>query len=189
KLIADMVGYIRVDADGNALATAVANPHAPDAFRYAWLGALVGSLARPVGGWLVARLGGARVTHWDTILMIASSLGVAYFIMAARQSPTPEAYFGPFLLLFLLLFITTGIGNGSTFRMIPMVFSQEHAGPVLGWASAIAAYGAFLVPNIFAMQIKAGVPEYAFYGFAVYYVTALALNWWNYARKNAAVKC
>ena len=189
KLITDVFGYISVDAAGHPLAKAIANPNAPDAFSYAWLGALVGSLVRPIGGWLSDKLGGARVTHWDTILMIASSLGVAYFVIQARHSPTPEVYFVPFLLLFMLLFITTGIGNGSTFRMIPIIFEKHHAGPVLGWTSAIAAYGAFLIPNIFATQIKAGTPEYALYGFAVYYLTCLAVNWWFYARKNAEIKC
>jgi NNP family nitrate/nitrite transporter-like MFS transporter len=189
KLISDVFGYINVDANGNALATAIANPNAPDAFHYAWLGALVGSLIRPVGGWLSDKLGGARVTHWDTVLMIASCLGVAYFVVQARNSATPEDYFLPFLLLFLVLFITTGIGNGSTFRMIAVIFDKKQAGPVLGWTSAIAAYGAFLIPKIFATQIKAGTPEIALYGFSVYYLSCLGVNWWFYARKNAETPC
>jgi len=60
---------------------------------------------------------------------------------------------------------------------------------VLGWTSAIAAYGAYLIPTIFASQIKAGTPEYALYGFAVYYASCLLVNWWFYARKNAEIKC
>ena len=95
----------------------------------------------------------------------------------------------PFLLLFVLLFATTGIGNGSTFRMIPIIFSKEQAGPVLGWTSAIAAYGAYLIPKIFATQIKAGTPQYALYGFAAYYLSCLVVNWWFYARKNAEMPC
>lgn len=189
KLIQDVFGYIRVDPSGNLLTTPLSNPNAPDAFHYAWLGALVGSLIRPVGGWLSDKLGGARVTHWDTILMILSCLGVAYYVMMARSSAAPEVYFIPFLLLFMLLFITTGIGNGSTFRMIPMIFEKAQAGPVLGWTSAIAAYGAFLIPKIFGTQIKAGVPEYALLGFAVYYLSCLGVNWWFYARAGAEIKC
>jgi len=189
KLITDVFGYVRVDEAGLPLAKAIANPDAPVAFHYAWLGPLVGSLIRPVGGWLSDKLGGARVTHWDTLVMIAAALGVAYFIHAARTSAHPDRYFLPFLLLFLLLFVTTGIGNGSTFRMVPIIFRAEQAGPVLGWTSAIAAYGAFLIPKIFGAQIESGAPESALYGFAVYYLSCLAVNWWFYARKGAEIPC
>lgn len=156
---------------------------------YIWIGAAVGAFIRPVGGWLSDKLGGARVTQWDTWLMVASTILAGYFVSLAGQSETPEKYFIPFLLTFIVLFATTGIGNGSTFRMIPIIFSKEQAGPVLGWTSAIAAYGAYLIPKIFATQIKAGTPEYALYGFAVYYVSCLAVNWWFYARKNAEIQC
>ena len=161
---------MRVDINGQVLAEPQKLIDAPNALTYAFLGAVVGSLVRPVGGWLSDRFGGARVTHWDTLVMIISTIGVAWCVMKARMSPQPGTYFLPFLLLFLLLFVTTGIGNGSTFRMIPVIFPKEQAGPVLGWTSAIAAYGAFLIPTIFATQIKAGTPEYALYGFVVYYI-------------------
>jgi len=180
KLIQDVFGTL---PDGSL------NPDAPNPLHYAWLGPLVGSLIRPVGGWLSDRLGGARVTHWDTVVMILAALGVAYYVQAARGVDQPEIYWWPFLALFLLLFVTTGIGNGSTFRMIPMIFRPEQAGPVLGWTSAIAAYGAFLIPRIFGMQIKAGHAEYALYGFAAYYLSCLVVNWWFYARKNAEIPC
>lgn len=165
------------------------NPNAINPFAYAWLGPLVGSLIRPVGGWLSDKFGGANVTQWDTVAMIASALGVAYYVKQATASQTPETYFLPFLILFLLLFITTGIGNGSTFRMIPIIFEPNQAGPVLGWTSAVAAYGAFIIPKVFGGQIKAGHPEYALYGFAVYYISCLIVNWWFYARKNAEISC
>ena len=158
-------------------------------FAYAWLGPLVGSLIRPAGGWLADRWGGARVTQWATALMIAAVLGAAYTIQAARASATPQQYFLPFLLLFLALFVGAGIGNGSTFRMIPIIFEPAQAGPVLGWTSAVAAYGAFIVPKVFGSQIEAGRPEWALYGFAAYYCTCLVLNWWYYARKGAEVRC
>jgi NNP family nitrate/nitrite transporter-like MFS transporter len=165
------------------------NPNAPNPFTYAWLGPLVGSLIRPVGGWLSDKLGGAKVTQGDTVAMILSALGGAYFVRLANQSMTPEQYFLPFLILFLLLFTTTGIGNGSTFRMIPIIFKPTEAGPVLGWTSAVAAYGAFIIPRVFGQQVNAGTPEYALYGFAIYYFTCLLLNWYYYARKNAEIKC
>ena len=168
---------------------AIVNPNAPNILKYAFLGAAMGAAIRPLGGWLSDKLGGARVTHWDTIVMIISTIACGYFVQQANGSITPELFFWPFLLIFILLFATTGIGNGSTFRMIAVIFSKEQAGPVLGWTSAIAAYGAFLIPKIFATQIKAGTPEYALYGFAAYYATCLVLNWWFYARKNAEITC
>ena len=165
------------------------NPNAINPFAYAWLGPLVGSLIRPLGGWFSDKFGGANVTHWDTIVMIGSALGVAYYVKQASVSQTPEIYFFPFLILFLILFITTGIGNGSTFRMIPIIFEPNQAGPVLGWTSAVAAYGAFIIPKVFGAQIKSGHPEYALYGFAIYYLSCLIVNWWFYARKNAEISC
>jgi NNP family nitrate/nitrite transporter-like MFS transporter len=189
KLIDDVFGVIRVGPDGGVLGEAILNPGAPISSNYIWIGAGVGALIRPLGGWLSDKLGGARVTQWDTVIMIGATIGAGYFVSLASQSATPEQYFVPFLLLFILLFATTGIGNGSTFRMIPIIFSKDQAGPVLGWTSAIAAYGAFLIPKIFATQIKAGTPQYALYGFALYYLSCLIVNWWFYARKNAETPC
>jgi NNP family nitrate/nitrite transporter-like MFS transporter len=164
------------------------NPNAPDPFAFAWLGPLVGSVARPLGGWVSDKLGGAKVTHWDTVVMIAATLGVAFFVRQASGSDRPEEFFLPFLILFLILFITTGIGNGSTFRMVPIIFKSSEAGPVLGWTSAVAAYGAFIIPRVFGQQVDAGTPEYALFGFAIYYFSCLLLNWYYYARKNAEIK-
>jgi NNP family nitrate/nitrite transporter-like MFS transporter len=166
-----------------------ANPYAPNPFTYAWLGPLVGSLIRPVGGWLSDKWTGAKVTQLSTAVMILSTLGVAHYVSLANVSDTPHEHFFPFLALFLMLFLTSGIGNGSTFRMIGVIFKPAQAGPVLGWSSAIAAYGAFLIPRIFGDQIAAGHPETALYGFAVYYFSCLILNWWYYARKNAEIAC
>ncbi len=182
KLIDDVFGVISVGENAGQ-ATGLSSA------AFIWIGAGVGALIRPLGGWLSDKLGGARVTHWDTILMIACTLGSGYVVSLAMVSPDPTQYFIPFLILFVLLFATTGIGNGSTFRMIGVIFSKDHRGPVLGWTSAIAAYGAYLIPKIFAGQIAAGTPQNALYGFAGYYATCLALNWWFYARKNAEIVC
>lgn len=157
--------------------------------KYIWIGAAVGALIRPVGGWLSDKWGGARVTQWDTWIMVGSTILAGYIVALAGQSDTPERYFTPFLATFIVLFATTGIGNGSTFRMIPIIFSKEQAGPVLGWTSAIAAYGAYLIPKVFATQIQAGTPQYALYGFAAYYASCLVVNWWYYARQGAEINC
>ena len=164
------------------------NLNGPSALTYAWMGPFIGAFIRPIGGWISDKMGGARVTQYITILMIASALGVAYFMKAAYQSATPEQYFLPFFILFLLLFAGSGIGNGSTFRTIAMVFPKEQAGPALGWTSAVAAYGAFIIPQVFGEQIKSATPEYALYGFALYYFVCLLLNWWYYLGPKAAFK-
>jgi len=165
-----------------------ANANGPSALTYAWMGPFIGAFIRPLGGWVADKVGGARVTQYITILMIASALGVAYFMKAAYQSATPEQYFMPFFVLFLLLFAGSGIGNGSTFRTIAMIFPKEQAGPALGWTSAVAAYGAFVIPQVFGEQIKAATPEYALYGFAIFYFVCLLLNWWYYLGPKAEFK-
>ncbi len=109
-------------------------------------------------------------------------------MMQAYGSATPEQYFALFLGLFLLLFLASGIGNGSTFRTIGVIFDRQQAGPVLGWTSAVAAYGAFIAPVVIGNQIKQGTPQFAFYGFAIFYAACLLLNWWFYLRRNAYVK-
>lgn len=164
------------------------NPNAPNPFHYAFLGPLVGSLIRPLGGWISDRWGGARVTHWDTLLLIGAAIGLAIVVKGARLSPHPEEFFLPFLLIFLLLFIGTGIGNGSTFRMIPNIFPPDRAGSVLGWTSAVAAYGSFIIPRIFGSQIEVGHPEVALYGFTAFYFICFLLNWFYYVGPTASVK-
>lgn len=161
------------------------NANGPSALMYAWMGPFIGALIRPLGGWIADKVGGALVTQIVSVVMVGSALGVAYYLKAAYSSSTPEEFFVPFLILFLLLFAATGIGNGSTFRTIAMVFPKEQAGPVLGWTSAIAAYGAFYIPKVFGEQIKATTPEVALYGFAAFYTVCIVINWWFYLRKNA----
>jgi NNP family nitrate/nitrite transporter-like MFS transporter len=176
-----------VGADG-ILTHDTVNPNGPSALMFAWMGPFIGALIRPIGGKIADKMGGAMVTQIVSIVMVLSALGVAYFMSAAYHSATPEQYFWPFFSLFILLFAATGVGNGSTFRTIAMVFNQEQAGPALGWTSAVAAYGAFLIPVIFAEQIGATTPEYALYGFAAFYSICMVINWWFYLRKNAYVK-
>jgi NNP family nitrate/nitrite transporter-like MFS transporter len=166
----------------------------------AFLGALVGSVARPLGGKLADRIGGARLTLWNFVAMGAATLGVIHFLH--------EHSFGGFIAMFLLLFVTTGVGNGSTFRMIPVIFRRQHlraaegrgadaerraleaarreSAAVLGFTSAIGACGGYLIPRSFGAAIHAtGSAELALRGFLAFYVTCVALTWWFYARRTA----
>jgi NNP family nitrate/nitrite transporter-like MFS transporter len=166
----------------------VANPNAPSALTFAWIGPFVGALIRPVGGWISDKVGGSIVTQIISIVMVGASVAVGYVMMLAYGSATPEQYFWPFLWLFIVLFAASGIGNGSTFRTIGVIYDRTQAGPVLGWTSAVAAYGSFVAPVVIGEQIKAGTPQYAMYGFAIFYALCLVLNWWFYLRRNAYVK-
>ena len=168
----------------------------------AFLGPLVGSLSRPLGGWLADKIGGAKVTFWNFIAMGAATLGVIYFVDIKG--------FAGFLAMFLILFVTTGIGNGSTYRMIPSIFREaklreakdlgEAAGALalkaasiesaaaLGFIGAIGACGGYLIPRSFGASIAAtGGPHLALALFLAFYVTCVWLTWWYYLRKNLLV--
>ena len=164
------------------------NPNAPSALMFAWIGPFVGALIRPVGGWISDKLGGSIVTQWISIVLVIASAVTGYVMFLAYHSATPEEYFFVFMALFVLLFAASGIGNGSTFRTVGFVFDKDERGPVLGWTSAVAAYGSFIAPVVIGGQIKAGTPEYAMYGFAVFYALCVVLNWWFYLRKDAYIQ-
>ena len=184
-----------------------------DAVHYAFLGPLVGALSRPVGGWLADKLGGARVTLWNFVAMAAAAGGVMAFLPEAGRGPGLHGgSFPGFLAMFLLLFLTSGVGNGSTFRMIPVMFLTFHerlardrgaegqaqarkdaakeGAAVIGFSSAVAAYGAFFVPRAFGVSMKAtGTPAGAFVGFIAVYLTCILVTWWVYARRRAEMPC
>jgi NNP family nitrate/nitrite transporter-like MFS transporter len=164
------------------------NPNAPSALMYAWIGPFVGALIRPVGGWISDKLGGSIVTQVISIVLVAASAVTGYVMSLAYQSATPEQYFVIFMILFVILFAASGIGNGSTFRTVGVVFDQDQRGPALGWTSAVAAYGSFVAPVVIGGQIKAGTPELAMYGFAVFYAVCVLINWWFYLRRNAYIQ-
>lgn len=194
------IGY----SAGLALLTQASFP-AVDPTRYAFIGPLVGGLARPVGGWLADRLGGARVTLVTFLVMGLAALGV----LAALPRGGGAGSFGGFLAAFVVLFTATGIGNGSVYRMIPVIFSTFHqrragadpaalaqaqkdalreSGAVVGFVSAIAAYGAFFVPRTFGMSVElTGAPHGAVLAFVAYYAGCIALVWWYYARPRAEI--
>lgn len=164
------------------------NPHAPPALTYAWIGPFVGALIRPVGGWISDKFGGSIVTQIISAVMVVASIFAGHVLMLAYHSPTPEIYFTQFLITFVVLFAASGMGNGSTFRTVGVIFDRVQAGPVLGWTSAVAAYGSFIAPEVINSQIKAGTPEIAMYGFAVFYALCLVLNWSFYLRRGAEIR-
>ena len=181
-------GYQHVPDAAGVMQHTLKNPNAPSALTYAWMGPFIGAAVRPLGGWISDKLGGSIVTQVISAVMVVASAWVGYVMMQAYGSATPEQFFPMFLGLFMVLFFATGIGNGSTFRTIGVIFDRTQAGPVLGWTSAVAAYGAFIAPVVIGAQIKAGTPQLAMYGFAIFYALCLVLNWWFYLRTNAYVK-
>jgi len=157
----------------------------PDALTYAFLGPLVGSLARVGFGPISDRFGGARVTQISAIGMLACAVGVTFF-----TEPTSLGQFPGFLSCMLGLFFFSGVGNASTFKQIPAIFPPRQAGGVIGWTAAIAAYGPFLFSVLILWVFEAtGKPTCFFYAIAVFYVCNLGLNWWYYARAGAERPC
>ena len=181
-------GFQHVPDAAGVMTHTLKNPNAPSALQYAWIGPLVGALIRPIGGWVSDRTGGAILTQVISVVMAVCSVAVGYVMMLAYKSATPEEYFFIFMVLFVLIFAASGIGNASTFRTIGVVFDRVQAGPVLGWTAAIGAYGSFIAPVVIGGQIRAGTPEFAMYGFAAFYTVCLVLNWWFYLRANAEIK-
>jgi NNP family nitrate/nitrite transporter-like MFS transporter len=169
----------------------------------AFLGPLVGSLVRPFGGWLADKLGGAQVTFWNFLVMAAATVGVMYFIDIKS--------FAGFLAMFLILFVTTGIGNGSTYRMIPSIFREAklrsskvsdgaarlqaikdasiESAAALGFIGAIGACGGYLIPRGFGASIAmTGGPHLALAVFLAFYITCIAATWWYYMRRSFLVQ-
>lgn len=161
----------------------------------AFLGPLVGALARSLTGWVADRWGGARVTFWVFVGMAAGVCGVMYFLHA--QS------FAGFFAMFLLLFFVSGIGNASTFQMIPAIMRKEigtlmpsltpeermrqaekESAAIIGFSSAIGAYGGFFIPKSYGSSIAlTGSADAALWAFFVFYLSCIALTWWIYTRR------
>ena len=164
----------------------------------AFLGPLVGALSRSFTGWIADRFGGARVTLVVFLVMMAGTAGVLYFLGVKDQ---PGAFAG-FFACFIVLFFASGVGNASTFQMIPAIMrkelvrlephlrgddllrqSEKESAAITGFTSAIAAYGAFFIPNSFGMSIAAtGSAATALYAFLAFYVSCLLITWFVYVR-------
>jgi MFS transporter, NNP family, nitrate/nitrite transporter len=167
----------------------------------AFLGPLVGSLSRPLGGLLADKIGGAIITFWNFIAMAAATIGVIYFV--------GNKDFIGFLVMFLILFVTTGVGNGSTYRMIPSIFREENlrkaqgkgeagkalalktasieSGAAVGFIGAIGACGGYFIPSGFGKSIEmTGGPQLALVIYLGFYAICLATTWWFYLRRSPA---
>ena len=183
-------------------------PHV-DAFRFAFIGPLLGALVRPIGGWLADRIGGAKITVAVFVVMAAAPLVAAAFLPSAPDSGNLIG----FVLVFMALFVAAGIGNGSTFRMIPIIFrtlreravadrgnavaleqarreGSTEGAAAMGWSSAVAALGCAYIPIVFGTSINlTGSPQAALILFSVFYLTCLMGTWWWYTRRDAEVTC
>jgi NNP family nitrate/nitrite transporter-like MFS transporter len=169
-----------------------------NALQYAFLGPLVGALARVAAGKACDRIGGGRITIWAFLAMSVGVLGVLY---AIGMKGSPSA-FPVFFASFMFLFAMSGVGNASTFQMIPAIMRKEvarlephlsledrvrqsdkEAAAIIGFTSAIAAYGAFFIPKSFGTSISmTGGASAALIGFLIFYVSCIAITWWFYTR-------
>ena len=174
-----------------------------DSLKYAFIGPLVGALSRAATGWLADKYGGGRVTLWTFVLMIAGVVGVLYFLGIKDQ---PDAFWG-FFAAFMVLFFATGVGNASTFQMIPAIMRREidrlmptiepparlrqaekESAAIIGFTSAIAAYGAFFIPKAYGTSITlTGGPAAALWAFMIFYVLCALLTWGVYTRRGGVL--
>jgi len=172
---------------------------AVDALPFVFVGPLVGALSRSATGWVADRYGGGRVTFWVFVLMMAGVAGVLYFLGIKEQ---PNAFWG-FFATFLVLFFATGVGNASTFQMIPNIMRKEidrlmpgadattrlrqaekESAAITGFTSAIAAFGAFFIPKAYGTSLGlTGGVEAALWAFLLFYVSCILITWFYYTRR------
>lgn len=158
-------------------------PNAPDPLTYAFLGPLIGSAFRVISGPVADRFGGAILTHLVGIGLVICGI---LMVFSGLLTPTSLDQFPMFVILMLVIFLLTGIGNASTFRQYPIIFGHNprQAAGVIGWTAAVAAYGPFIFALLVGKAITStGSPRVFFGGAVVFYVVATAINWWFYTRK------
>jgi NNP family nitrate/nitrite transporter-like MFS transporter len=164
-----------------------------NALKYAFVGPLLGAISRAATGWVSDRYGGARVSFWVFVVQIVAIVGMIWFL-DARSFPG-------FFSMVLLLFVASGVGNASTFQMVPGIMRREidrtepalpepqrraqaerESAAVIGFTSAIAAYGAFYIPKAYGSSIQmTGAADTALWGFLVFYLSCAALTWFAYS--------
>jgi NNP family nitrate/nitrite transporter-like MFS transporter len=155
-----------------------------DAAYLTFIGPLVGSLIRPIGGWLADHLGGARVTLVNFVLMG----GAASIVLAASKQHSLPLY----LVGFISLFVFSGVGNGSTYKMIPAIFkatrptfheARRMSGALIGLAGAIGAFGGVLVNVAFRESfLHSGKADSAYVAFIAFYAICIVVTWAVYLR-------
>ncbi|MFJ6634213.1 nitrate/nitrite transporter [Streptomyces sp. NPDC091376] len=161
-----------------------------------FVGPLLGSLIRPVGGSLADRFGGARITLW-TFAAMAGATGVVVYASTAESLPV-------FLVGFIALFVLTGLGNGSTYKMIPGIFQAKAlakgmtgeaaetygrrlSGASMGLIGAVGALGGLAINLAFRQSfLTAGTGTGAFVAFLVCYGVCFVVTWAVYLRRPAA---
>ncbi|MEK6647918.1 MAG: MFS transporter [Actinomycetota bacterium] len=153
--------------------------NAPDPVKYAFFGPLIGSAARVLAGPISDRFGGGRITLFSGLGIAGSSLFTVFHL-----SPQSSADFAPFFWGMMTVFFFTGVGNASTFKQMPMIFQPRQAGGVIGWVSAIAAFG----PFVFGVLLSLVAPKSFFLGVCIFALFCSVVTWWYYARPNAEKK-
>ncbi|ELS53649.1 nitrate/nitrite transporter [Streptomyces viridochromogenes] len=161
-----------------------------------FIGPLLGSLIRPLGGSLADRFGGAKITLWNYVAMAAAT---AVIVVASMQKSLPL-----FTVAFIALFVLTGIGNGSTFKMIPGIFHNKAlakgltgdeaaaygrrlSGASMGLIGAVGAVGGLGINLAFRQSfLTVGSGTGAFVAFLAFYAACFAVTWAVYLRRPAA---
>ncbi|MFH5227872.1 nitrate/nitrite transporter [Antrihabitans spumae] len=177
------------------------------AAQIAFVGPLLGSLSRPLGGKLSDRIGGGRVTFYTFVAMLvaAGALVVASSVDDNTSGATGGGVMAVYVLAFIVLFILSGVGNGSTYKMIPAVFevrswrlsdrtpneraawSRSMAGALIGFAGAIGAIGGVLINVVLRISYSGAAKSAtdAFFVFAGFYLLCAIVTWYVFLRRRA----
>lgn len=171
-----------VQGTGAAAQVLVAGYTVPDAVKYVFLGPLIGAGARVLFSPLTDRMGGAIWTLVSGVGLIGSIAFTIFSLVPDTSSAAAlQGGFNRFLGGMLAIFLFAGIGNASTFKQMPMIFERRQAGGVIGWTSAIAAYG----PFFFGVGLAVANIT-AFFTLGVVFAAAcIVLTWVRYARPGA----
>jgi NNP family nitrate/nitrite transporter-like MFS transporter len=170
-----------------------------NALQLAFLGPLVGAMSRALTGWVSDKFGGEHVTHWVFLALAAGVLAVLHSVGGFAGEPSFAIFFAGFI----WLFFWTGVGNASTFQMIPAIVRNDlprllpqlepaarlkaaemESAAIVGFSSAVGAFGGFFIPKAFGDSLKAtGDAQTALYIFLAFYLSCVAVNWAFYARR------